>query len=154
MPSEVRLNNFQFYSLFKYLKQSFLGQYLVGGQGQGGMALCPPWVRHWWTPSDWFIEFMKIWSQENTIKKVFYNYFFKQLPISQSTKRCFKWSLPFLCFWINSDFRNNLIENLDCTTLKLEFLATKFSIHLSLPNLISKELWYKHKVVRDILYFL
>ena len=36
MPSEVRLKIFQIYSLFKCLKLLFLGQFFVGGQGQGG----------------------------------------------------------------------------------------------------------------------
>ena len=38
MLSKARLKNVQIYSLFKCLKVSFLGQFLVGGQGQGGMA--------------------------------------------------------------------------------------------------------------------
>ena len=43
MLSKVRLKNVQIYSLFKCLKLSFLGQFLVGGQGWGAMApMAPP----------------------------------------------------------------------------------------------------------------
>ena len=44
MLSKLRLKKFQIYPLFKCLKLSVLGQFLVGGQAQGGgmVPMVPP----------------------------------------------------------------------------------------------------------------
>ena len=67
MPSEVRLKIFQIYSLFKCLKLSFLGQFLVGGQGQGGHGPYGPpgsateinYIYHYSISSTFFFKYFR-----------------------------------------------------------------------------------------------
>ena len=66
MLSKLRLKKFQIYPLFKCLKLSVLGQFLVGGQGPRGGGhgpYGPPWVRQLLTTTHIFSK-LSFWEKK------------------------------------------------------------------------------------------